>query len=180
MALISPSPSVPCTCDAVTAARRSGPAQPRATGGGLSIPAACRIRKGVGDAVIQRNVAGHGRDGFDPQVGRSQSQDQGQRVVDAGIRVDDDSARGGPWAPRGGRFAQNCHVSNCFFYFRRCGFRIHGILNCRSSWSLRGAFCSQNPGHSIVARSWFTLAGDLASRSCRDSCARRPQSPNGG
>jgi hypothetical protein len=57
---------------------------------GAAAPFAIGDAREVGGGLVGVDVAGDGGDGFDRRLGRCESEDERERIVDAGIGVDDE------------------------------------------------------------------------------------------
>ena len=84
-----PSPDSPCTCPACSAGRSSGAAHPGVTGTSAR-PDERRHGERVRGGLGQRDVAGHGGDAGQLDLGRAGREGDRERVVDAGVAVEDD------------------------------------------------------------------------------------------
>ena len=84
----SPSPWPPWVSGVVTSGRRSGTSRPRAD---RHVAPARQLqhRPGVDRDLLGVHVPGHARDGPDVRVGRGAREEQRERVVDAGVAVDE-------------------------------------------------------------------------------------------
>ena len=83
------SPVSPCTSAATCRARISGRAAPAATGTS-SRPEVVEHADRVGGRLLQRLVTGHGGHAEQPDLGAGQREQQRDRVVVAGVAVEDD------------------------------------------------------------------------------------------